>query len=177
MTFSRASCEAVLRANDRGRYTVPSPKLYPHQWAWDSAFAAIGWAHIDPARAWLELETLLAGQWADGRVPHIYFHEPSDSYFPGPDFWQTERSSSISQPPIWATAARLIVERTGAGERLAALVPKMDASHRFFGEQRDPLGWGIVAVAHPWESGLDNSPAWDGPDVARGRVSSAGVPA
>ncbi len=34
---------AVLRANDRGRYTVPAGHLYPHQWAWDSAFATIGW--------------------------------------------------------------------------------------------------------------------------------------
>ena len=61
---------AILRRHDRGTYTVPSSELYPHQWAWDSAFAAIGWAHIDPNRGLLELETLLAAQWPDGRVHH-----------------------------------------------------------------------------------------------------------
>jgi len=165
MTSSRPSCEAVLRANDRqgrGRYTIPSPRLYPHQWAWDSAFAAIGWAQIDADRAWEELETLLGGQWEDGRVPHILFHDRSSSYFPGPDFWRTERSSSISQPPIWATAARILHELVPSA-RLKPLLPKMDASHRFFHDQRDPKGWNLVAVAHPWESGLDNAPAWDAP--------------
>jgi glycogen debranching enzyme len=169
----RATCEQVLRDNDRGRYTVPSPSLYPHQWAWDSAFAAIGWAHLDPSRAWTELETLMGGQWDDGRVPHILFHDLSGTYFPGPGFWGTERSSSISQPPVWATAARRIVELTGDHEPVAPLLERFDASHRFFHEQRDPLGWGAVAVAHPWESGLDNSPAWD---AAMARVDVSDPP-
>lgn len=159
----RAACEAVLRGNDRGHYTVPAPHLYPHQWAWDSAFAAIGWAYIDPARAWRELRTLLDAQWEDGRVPHIVFHEPSDAYFPGPEFWEVERSSSITQPPFWAIAARRVVEISGLPRGLEPLVERIERSHRFFYEHRDPLGWDLVAVAHPWESGMDNLPAWDEP--------------
>lgn len=157
----------VLRDNDRvnawGRHTVPSAHLYPHQWAWDSAFAALGWRHLDPERALVELEVLMKGAWPDGRVPHIYFHDLSGTYFPGPSFWSTERSTSISQPPIWATAARKIFEVLPDAARFAPLVEAMARSHRWFAEQRDPLGWGAVSVAHPWESGLDNCPAWDGP--------------
>ncbi len=163
MDDPRAAAEAVLRENDRGTYTIPAPRLYPHQWAWDSAFAAIGWAHIDPERAWTELRTLLSSQWRDGRIPHITFHDLESDYVPGPSFWETERTSSITQPPMWATAARRIVEVTGVSDPVAALLPKIDASHRFFHAQRDPLGWGLVAVAHPWESGLDNAPVWDLP--------------
>ena len=163
MSSFRSSCEDVLRGNDRGSYTVPSPRLYPHQWAWDSAFAAIGWAHFDPTRAWLEIETLFTGQWPDGRIPHILFHRRDADYFPGPDFWQTEWTTSISQPPVWATAVRRLVEITGDESRLPALTPKIDASHRWFHDQRDPLGVGAIAVAHPWESGLDNCPVWDAP--------------
>lgn len=159
----RAACAAVLRGNDRGGHTVPSPRLYPHQWAWDSAFAAIGWAHVDPARAWTELDTLMSGQWADGRVPHIYFHTLSEDYFPGPEFWQVPRSSSITQPPVWASAMRRLLEVTGDEARARALLPKMEASHLFFRDQRDPRNLGLVAVVHPWESGIDNSPVWDGP--------------
>ena len=159
----RDRAEAVLRANDRGRYTVPSPKLYPHQWAWDSAFAAIGWAHLDPDRAVTELETLLAGQWPDGRIPHILFHDLTGRYFPGPEFWQTQNSSTITQPPVWASAARRLWELGACRRRLTSLLPAIERSHQFFWQQRDPLGWHLVAVTHPWESGMDNSPTWDEP--------------
>ncbi|HEY4001520.1 MAG TPA: hypothetical protein VGO93_21780 [Candidatus Xenobia bacterium] len=167
---NRAS--AILRINDRSRYTVPAGHLYPHQWAWDSAFIALGWASIDMGRAVLELETLMAGQWSDGRVPHIQFHQ-AGHYFPDETFWETHRlagstrcpvkSSSITQPPVWATAARRLLERGADETRIKALLPAMDRSHRFFHEQRDPLSRDLVAVVHPWESGLDNSPAWDVP--------------
>lgn len=75
-----AGAQDVLRQNDRdGKYTVPSNKLYPYQWAWDSAFLAIGWATFDPSRGLTELETLFSGQWDDGRMPHIHFWQKVDS--------------------------------------------------------------------------------------------------
>ncbi|MCA9601968.1 MAG: hypothetical protein KC417_08090, partial [Myxococcales bacterium] len=174
MLALRNACADILRGNDRGGYTVPSPRLYPHQWAWDSAFAAIGWVHIDPERAWVELETLMRGQWPDGRVPHIYFHKLSEDYFPGPDFWQVPRSSSITQPPVWASALARLLEVTGDRARARALLAPMDASHRFFHAARDPKHVGLVAVVHPWESGIDNSPTWDAP---MSRVDVANPPA
>ena len=64
----------VLADNWTGASTVPSRSLYPHQWSWDSAFIAIGLRHLSPLRAQTELETLLAAQWADGRIPHIVFN-------------------------------------------------------------------------------------------------------
>ena len=48
----RRRAAAVLRHNDNGGYTVPSRATYPHQWNWDSALAALGWAELDAARAW-----------------------------------------------------------------------------------------------------------------------------
>jgi hypothetical protein len=46
-----AAAERVLRLNDNGGYTVPSRSTYPHQWNWDSALAALGWAELDCDRA------------------------------------------------------------------------------------------------------------------------------
>src|SRR4051812_50143322 len=70
-----ASAADVLRRNDAGRYTVPSRATYPHQWNWDSALIALGWAELDPPRAWTELETLMgAREEVTGMVPHIAFH-------------------------------------------------------------------------------------------------------
>jgi glucosylglycerate hydrolase len=69
----RDQAAAILRGNDQGRWTKAAPRLYPHQWSWDSAFIAIGWAHVDLGRALTELEQLFAAQWATGMVPHIVF--------------------------------------------------------------------------------------------------------
>lgn len=168
MSELRERLVQTLRVNDRGRYTVPSPRLYPYQWLWDSGFIALGWATFDEARAWMELESLLATQWENGMVPHIVFHDPNPDYFPGPDLWQGKGpvpSSGISQPPVLATVVRRLVE--GAQDRALAerkareLYPKLYAFHRWFYRARDPEGTGLIAVLHPWESGMDNSPLWD----------------
>ena len=63
-----------MRHNDTGTYSVPSRATYPHQWNWDSALAALGWAELDPARAWTELETLAGARDLQGMIPHIAFH-------------------------------------------------------------------------------------------------------
>ena len=84
-----AEAREVLAHNDRGGYTVPNRRVYPFQWNWDSAFVALGFATFDEDRAWRELETLFKGQWADGMVPSIVFHAPSDDYYPGPPAWGT----------------------------------------------------------------------------------------
>ncbi|QQR89837.1 MAG: hypothetical protein IPJ88_16950 [Myxococcales bacterium] len=163
----------LLKNNDQGAFTVPSQRLYPHQWAWDSAFAAMGWSHFNTDRAWVELETLFATAWPDGRIPHIYFHNPDARYFPCPAIWKDYSSTSVTQPPMWSTALRMLFSRDPNRERLLPLLSKLDASLCFFSEQRDPCGLGAIAVAHPWESGLDNSPAWD---AALERIDISEVP-
>ncbi|MFJ4032133.1 MGH1-like glycoside hydrolase domain-containing protein [Streptomyces griseoluteus] len=171
----------VLAANWTGTSTVPSRHLYPHQWSWDSAFIAIGLRHLSPLRAQTELETLLAAQWGDGRVPHIVFSPsvPLDAYFPSPDFWRsssagraagaprTVQTSGIVQPPVHALAAWL-VHRADPGLSwargfLGRVYPRLAAWHRYLLRRRDLGGGGLVSVVHPWEQGMDNSPCWDTP--------------
>jgi glycogen debranching enzyme len=159
---------AILAANDRGGYTVPTDRLYPFQWNWDSAFVAMGFATFDIDRALSELEALMRGQWADGMIPQIIFHQPADSYFPGPDVWRTHHSiptSGITQPPVFAIALAFVAERSGKEfeARIAALYRAALAHHRWWARARDPEQRGIVAVLHNWETGRDNSPEWDAP--------------
>jgi len=168
-----ARARAILRANDRGGYTVPTARLYPFQWNWDSAFVAMGWATFDAARAWEEIEHLLRGQWDDGLIPQIVFHAPSDDYFPGPDVWGVRHeppTSGIPQPPVLATAARRVLEMSGGEDRMAGIYPRLLRNHRWWECARDPGKRGLVATLHPWETGMDNSPAWD---VPLGRVPTA----
>ncbi len=163
-----SQAKAILQANDRGGYTVPTSGLYPFQWNWDSAFVAMGFATYDIDRALRELERLAEGQWADGMIPHIIFHTPSDTYFPGPDVWGAVHAvptSGITQPPVFAIALKFIAERADASfnERIRALFGVADAYHRWFAEARDPKATGLVATLHNWETGRDNSPEWDVP--------------
>jgi hypothetical protein len=168
-----AQARAVLDANWTGRATRPSPQLYPHQWSWDSACIAIGYSSWDQARAEMELRSLFAGQWSNGLLPHIVFSDEA-RYFPGPEFWQTERSpdaperprtSGIVQPPVHATAAwavyRNAKDRERAREFIAELFPQLAAWHGYLYRERTRGGDGLAEIWHPWESGMDNSPLWD----------------
>ena len=164
------SARQVLRDNDRGGHTVPTDGLYPFQWSWDSAITALGWFTFDEARAWQEADTMFAGQWDNGMLPHILFHGDSGTYFPGPDIWGSNTvvpSSAISQPPVWATAIRRMVEtatdRELAMSSLKRLLPRLVDYHDWWYRDRDRAGSGLVRSYHPWESGMDNSPAWDEP--------------
>jgi glycogen debranching enzyme len=161
MTVADAAA-AVLAENWTGGSTVPSRRQYPHQWGWDAAYIAIGWSWIDPARAATELESLLAGQWEDGRVPHIVFHPgvPEDAYFPGPSFWGGP-TSGITQPPLHARAALEVAERGAGDDFLRRVFGRLAAQHAYLATRRDAGGAGLAAIVHPWESGLDDSPAWD----------------
>ena len=183
-----AAAKTVLDRNWIGSATSPSLGLYPHQWSWDSAFIAIGYAHYSQERAQSELLTLVDAQWENGMVPHIVFNSQSTGYFPGPEFWQTDRSplapthvqtSGIIQPPNHAIAARHIYEHAADREQaqgfLEDLYPRLVAWHTYLYRERDPNQEGLVYIRHPWESGQDNSPSWDPAlkaiDLTPGQVS------
>jgi hypothetical protein len=162
----------VLARNWLGSATRPGPRLYPHQWSWDSAFTAIGLAHVEWEHATTELRTLFAAQWPNGLLPHIVFHADAARYFPGPEVWGTPQApgrpptSGIVQPPIHATAVRMVAEHAPTPEAgrafLADLFGPLRAWHDYLYRERDPEGEGLAAMRHPWESGQDDSPAWDG---------------
>jgi len=171
----RERARRILIQNDRGGYTVPSSGLYPFQWNWDSAVVALGWMTFDEPRAWRELERLFEGQWDNGMVPHIVFRAPAETYFPGPAEWGVPGgnhppTSSISQPPLVATMVRMMSERSRdpalTDRELARLLPKLIAWHQWWFRDRDPEKTGLAMTVHPWESGQDNSPAWDAPLAA-----------
>jgi hypothetical protein len=179
-----ARARQVLRQNDMGDWTRAAPNLYPHQWSWDSAFISMGLAHFDTGRAARELLALFEHQWRTGKVPHIVFNPEAapDSYFPGPDHWACASASPdappappytscLCQPPVHAIAAlRLweVAERSGGegGQEgrafLRQIFPKLLLWHRYLMTHRDPEESGLVTIYHPWESGTDNSPRWDG---------------
>ena len=173
----------VLDGNWTGRYTKPSPSLYPHQWNWDSGFIAIGYAHYNENRAMQEIRSLFKHQWENGMLPQIVFNDQAlGNYFPEPDFWQVPNgklTSGITMPPLHAIACLHIYQhaksRHKAHDFLKEMYPKLMAAHRYFYIYRDPDETGLVYIRHPWESGLDNSPSWD-KALCHIDVDKAGLP-
>ena len=167
----------ILESNRAGDHTRPAPGLYPHQWNWDSGFIAIGKSHYDTAGAAKEISSLLAAQWINGMVPQIVFDpDHLGHYFPEPDFWQTgeclevpagKLTSGITMPPIIALAVEKIYKHAKRKKDvipfLKKVYPDLLALHKYLYRERDPEGEGLVYIRHPWESGIDNSPTWDGP--------------
>ena len=181
----------VLDGSWIGASTLPSRTLYPHQWSWDSAFMAIGRSWYDEPKAQQELRSLFRAQWADGRVPHIVFN-PSvaeDAYFPGPAFWESSKrspqaprdveTSGITQPPIHARAAlemhRHARDVEASKAFLAWIYPRLVAEHAYLDGPRTRPGSALPVIMHPWESGLDNSPAWDR-DLAEMVIPPGAIP-
>jgi hypothetical protein len=170
------AAKAVLDGNWSGRSTLPSPTLYPHQWNWDTGFIAIGRSRYEQTRAETEMLGLFEAQWRTGMLPHIVFNPavPAKAYFPGPDFWRSETSaaapshvmtSGLTQPPVHAFAALDMHRRAADPEQsrnfLRRLYPGLVGLHRYFRDRRGIGPEGLTYVLHPWETGLDNSPAWD----------------
>ncbi|MEN0086999.1 MAG: trehalase family glycosidase [Pseudomonadota bacterium] len=160
----------ILMKNDRGGFTVPTARLYPYQWNWDSAFVALGFATFDSQRAWRELELLLEGQWSNGMIPHILFRRDDPDYFPGPTTWQTPTSENgggampsggISQPPVLATVVRTLLDEVGGEDHAAGMIDPLMRWHRWFNDERKPDGYPVIATVHPWETGRDNCPDWE----------------
>lgn len=174
----RSAAVAVLRRNDLGHMVTAAPDLYPHMWSWDAAFVAAGLTRVSVPRAIQELSTLVAAQWSSGMIPHIVF-SGEEGYLPGVDRWGTTpysprgvRSSGICQPPVHAIALRHILDAgraAGGGVReeaeafLTSTMDRWAAWHEWLASARDPDRVGLLEIHHGWESGMDNSPRFDGP--------------
>lgn len=149
--------EAWRSDGEGGGFCVPHAGTYPWQWLWDSCFHAVVWAHLGDERAALEVAAALADQDADGFVPHMrYAGAPN----PHADFWRRRHTSSITQPPMFGHAVSVVL---AAGlpvpERVVA---RAGDGLRFLLDRRRRSAGGLVELCHPWESGCDDSPRWDG---------------
>lgn len=165
----------VLEKNHEVYFTKPSSTLYPNQYNWDSGFIAIGYSNYDQERAEQEIITLFQGQWRNGMLPHVVYNKARKTgAFPNREFWKISstkestktHTSGITQPPIHATACKIICENAKDKDKamgfLEYIYPRLLKCHQYLYNKRDPKKEGLVYIRHPWESGIDNSPLWDG---------------
>jgi hypothetical protein len=146
----------VLERNwreDRG-YTSPNLRTYPWQWLWDSCFHVLVWGATGDPRALIELSSLFSSQRANGFVPHMSYRLSPDDAVP---LWGIPGSSTITQPPMYAHAARQLAVR--GFEVSGELVTRIERAleHLWATRRADS---GLLSVVHPWEV-ADDSPRWD----------------
>ena len=169
--FEQAS--QVLNNNWKEAFTIPCEGLYPFQWNWDSGFIAIGWAHLNMDRAKSEIRFLLKGQWKNGFLPHIVFHNESKTYYPGPEVHAAylsphspeTKTSGITQPPVLGFVLEELYHISEDKEDMLAFIDSVYEAvyhnHLYFYTHRDPGEEGLVYICHNWEAGTDNTPVWD----------------
>jgi hypothetical protein len=137
---------------------MPNRRKYPWQWLWDSCFHSIAWSALGDARCRTELETLFSLQQPNGFLPHMgYLTDPERSLA----LWHSAGRSDITQPPMYGHTLSVLAAR---GFCVEHLYERATTSLRYLFEQRrDPVS-GMIRVLHPWETGCDDSPRWDGWD-------------
>jgi hypothetical protein len=106
---------AVLDFNWTGEYTMPGPRLYPHQWSWDSAFIAIGYSRYDQKRATRELRHLFEAQWKNGLLPQLVFNPHFTNVTwakpdPPPNALHTAFTHLKAVAPLSCSSRRIFIE-------------------------------------------------------------------
>jgi hypothetical protein len=137
-------------------FTMPNRRKYPWQWLWDSCFHAIAWSALGDPRCRTELESLFSLQLPSGFLPHMgYQSDPGRSL----ELWHSVGRSEITQPPMYGHALSALAARGFDVEHLYEGASR--GLRHLFEHRRDPVS-GLIRVLHPWETGCDDSPRWDG---------------
>ena len=178
-----AFCWWVLGANivelpalGHARAVVPSKIGYVGLWQWDAYFIAVGLRHGDPELAREQLEIAFRFQSADGQLPDVV-HEhgvlATSDDLPPSDRETLRRAGSavaepsvpvpLTKPPLAAWALAKVLEVEPADDWARDQLATIRRSQEWWFAASDPDGDGMPEYGHPYSSGLDDSPIFDGP--------------
>ena len=187
-----AFCWWVLGANivtlpGRGnaRAVVPSKIGYVGLWQWDAYFIAAGLRHGDPELAREQLTLAFGFPTPEGQLPDVVHDEgvlaSSDDLPPG-DRDNLRRAGSaiadptapipLTKPPLAAWALRSLEGLIDDPEWFDDAWATVARSQEWWFAHSDLDGDGMPEYGHPYSSGLDDSPVFDGelpvasPDLA-----------
>lgn len=135
---------------------APSKLHYVGCWLWDAYFHAIAYRHHTPDIAKEQLRTMIDHQQADGMLPDVV-HDggiiiDSTDYVEG----------KVTKPPLLAWTAWKIYEVDGDIEFLEEIYKPACESQAWWLNECDLDGNGLYEYTHPYSSGLDDNPLFDG---------------
>lgn len=178
-----AFCWWVLGANivelpslGGARAIVPSKIGYVGLWQWDAYFIAVGLRHGDPELAREQLDIAFRFPQADGQLPDVV-HElgvlATSDDLPESDRANLRRAGSqiadpsapvpLTKPPLAAWALRKVLESEDAPDYARTQLARIVRSQDWWFSASDLDHDGMPEYRHPYSSGLDDSPIFDGP--------------
>jgi glycogen debranching enzyme len=135
---------------------VPSKAHYVGAWQWDNYFHAMALAHVDSKLAGDQILFMLDHQLSDGMLPDAVYDEGAITYL------ETPVPGPVTKPPLDAWAAMLIYARTGDDQLLRTVYEPLVRWNGWWFSMNDDDADGLAQYVHPFSSGLDDSPLWDG---------------
>ncbi|MDQ0614303.1 glycogen debranching enzyme [Microbacterium sp. W4I4] len=178
-----AFCWWVLGANivelpalGDARAVVPSKIGYVGLWQWDAYFIAVGLRHGDPELAREQLDIAFRFPGADGQLPDVVHEEgilATSDDLPESDRATLRRAGSqiadpsqpvpLTKPPLAAWALRKVLEAEDRPDWAREQLGRVIRSQDWWFAVSDLDGDGMPEYGHPYSSGLDDSPIFDGP--------------
>lgn len=130
-------------------YMWTTPDRSPHEcmWEWDSGFHGLGWLYFDKQMAQNCIKSVLSVQKENGFIPHMIC-----------PYWQ----SQITMSPVLSWCTWEIYKSCGDKEFLKNTYPGLKKFITWIQTNRDENKNGLYEWNHADESGMDNSPRFDG---------------
>jgi hypothetical protein len=135
---------------------TPSKIHYVGVWQWDACFHALAYRHVEAKLAEDQIRLVLDHQRDDGMIPDAVHDEGIVTHLDVPV------SADVTKPPITAWTAVKLYEMSGNREFLDELYEPLVRWNQWWFEKNDYNGDGLCQYNHPFSSGLDDSPLWDG---------------
>ena len=150
VSFTIEDAVSLINECDAGSRVTPDQTNYRDSyWLWDSGFVAAGLTYVNPSRAQEELTSLMKSQHENGMVPHMVLKD--DLPFSnlkhlvawgntGNEKQTNIQTSGITQPPVIATATKVVAEQLSGNEErakfLRTMYPGLVKYHEWFLRER-----------------------------------------
>lgn len=162
------------------RAVVPSKIGYVGLWQWDAYFIATGLRHGAPELAREQLDLAFGFASANGQLPDVVHEEgvlATSDDLPRADRDRLRRAGSqiadpnapvpLTKPPLAAWALRKVLDTLPRTDETSAWAARhlrtIRRSQDWWFASSDLDADGMPEYGHPYSSGLDDSPIFDGP--------------
>jgi putative isomerase len=135
---------------------TPSKIHYVGVWQWDAFFHALAYRYVDRNLAQDQIRILLDHQQEDGMIPDAVHDEGIVTHLSFPV------DARVTKPPLIAWSAWKLYEHEPDREFLEEIYEPITRWNDWWFEKNDLDQNGLCEYQHPYSSGLDDSPLWDG---------------
>jgi glycogen debranching enzyme len=138
------------------REALPPSKIhYVGVWHWDQFFHAIAYRYVDTRLAEDQIRIVLDHQRPDGMLPDAIYDEGLVTHLTAPV------DEDVTKPPLAAWTVLKLFEKSGHYDFLEEVYEPLLRWHNWW-TTACMNGCGLCEYRHPFSSGLDDSPLWDG---------------